>query len=270
MIQEITPSLDNQYKNKSPQATDKLLIYQEKGILINESQGLITFPEVKDLGKIPRLHYYFSIGRDNYFGYESKEKIEIEGFQYHRMFTLRAMAPRHAVMAAATGWHLHTWYQANRYCGACGKPTVHDDKLRMVKCPTCGNMIFPKLLPAVIVGVRNGDYIMLTKYKGREYTRFALIAGFVEIGESVEATVAREVMEEVGLKVKNITYYKSQPWGFDGDILMGYFCDVDGDVDITLDEGELSKAVWTHYSQVPEYDNLSLTSEMMKFFKLNR
>ncbi len=278
MIQEIIPALDNQYKDIVPQQKDRVLIYQDKGIFIKEEQGQIIFPTVEDLADENELRYYFTIGADSYFGYRparaNEEKLlkimEEAGFTWHRMFSMRSLGPQDAVMAAATGWHLYTWYKANRYCGACGQGTVHDEKLRMVKCPACGNMIFPKLLPAVIVGVRNGDYIMLTKYKDREYTRFALIAGFVEIGESVEATVAREVMEEVGLQVKNITYYKSQPWGFDGDILMGYFCDVDGDVAITMDESELSRANWMHYSQVPEYDNLSLTSEMMKYFKHSR
>lgn len=281
LIQEINPRLDNQYKNIKAQSTDKVLIYHDNDIFIKEDQGQINFPTVDEILAITDtndLRYYFSIGADNYFGFEMTDAaisklqsaMEPSGFTWHRMFSLRSMCPQDRIMAAATGWHLHTWYRANRFCGVCGKPTIHDHKLRMVKCPACGNMIFPKLLPAVIVGVRNGDHIMLTKYRDREYTRYALIAGFVEIGESVEATVAREVMEEVGLKVKNITYYKSQPWGFDGDILMGYFCDVDGDVEITMDESELSKACWMHYSQVPEYDNLSLTSEMMKYFRHNQ
>ena len=75
---------------------------------------------------------------------------------------------------------------------------------------------------------------MMTKYAGREYKRYALIAGFTEIGETVEETVHREVMEEVGLKVKNIRYYKSQPWGFDSNLLMGFFCDLAEEGEIRL------------------------------------
>ena len=98
-------------------------------------------------------------------------------------------------------------------------------------------MVFPKIAPAVIVGVTNGRKILMTKYANREYKRYALIAGFTEIGETAEETVAREVKEEVGLSVKNIRYYKSQPWGFDSNLLLGYFCELDdeGDV-IRLDE----------------------------------
>ncbi len=86
----------------------------------------------------------------------------------------------------------------------------------------------------------------------QEYKRYALIAGFTEIGETAEETVMREVQEEVGLKVKNIHYYKSQPWGFDQNLLLGYFCELDGERDIVLDTGELATAEWVHYSDVPE------------------
>ena len=81
----------------------------------------------------------------------------------------------------------------------------------MMRCSACGNTVYPKIAPAVIVGVINGDKILLTKYNGRAYKKYALIAGFTEIGETAEETVAREVMEEAGIKVKDITYYKSQP-----------------------------------------------------------
>ncbi len=69
-------------------------------------------------------------------------------------------------------------------------------------------------MPGSIIGVTDGDKILMSKYAGRAYKKYALLAGFTEIGETIEETVQREVMEEVGLKVKNIRYYKSQPWSF--------------------------------------------------------
>mgnify|MGYP000665301821 FL=1 len=129
-------------------------------------------------------------------------------------------------------------------------------------------MEYPKLSPAVIVAVRNGEKLLLSKYAGREFTNYALIAGFAEIGEPIEDTVRREVMEEVGLKVKNLRFYKSQPWSFTDTLLFGFFCDLDGDDTICLDEEELSLAVWMERSQIPvdEYE-ISLTREMMTLFK---
>ena len=87
-------------------------------------------------------------------------------------------------------------------------------------------MVFPVIAPAVIVGVTNGEQLLMTKYKGRDIPFYALIAGFTEIGETLEECVAREVMEEAGLRVKNIRYYKSQPWAIVDDLLAGFYCDV--------------------------------------------
>ena len=89
--------------------------------------------------------------------------------------------------------------------------------------------------------------------------------------ETLEETVAREVMEEVGLKVKNIRYYKSQPWGIVDDLLAGFYCDVDGSTDITLDRNELKEAVWVERKDVEgQPHDLSLTNEMMVVFREGR
>lgn len=137
-------------------------------------------------------------------------------------------------------------------------------------CPNCNNTIYPKIMPAVIVGVTNGDKILLTKYK-TGYNHNALIAGFIEIGETFEETVAREVLEEAGVHVKNIRYYKSQPWGIAADILAGFYCDVDGDDTITMDGSELKYADWVYRDDIVlQPDESSLTNEMMRRFKENR
>ena len=143
-----------------------------------------------------------------------------------------------------------------------------DNKERMLKCNHCNNMVYPKICPAVIVGVSNGDKLLMTKYAQAEYKKYALVAGFTEIGETIEETVKREVMEEVGLKVKNIRYYKSQPWSFTDTLLMGFFAEVDGDTSITRDEEELAVAEWISREDIDVEDTgLSLTNEMITKFK---
>lgn len=202
------------------------------------------------------------------------ERLEIPGYEYRSMYKTRSCKPKEEVLAAATGWHLHLWYSMNRYCGACGTPVLPDKKERMLRCPSCGHLIFPMIAPAVIVGVTDGDRIILTTYAAREYKRYALIAGFTEIGETVEETVRREVMEEVGIPVKNIRYYKSQPWGFDSNLLMGFFCQADRKKsdehgpELTIDHEELASGEWVEREQIPDYgEHLSLTHEMMMQFK---
>ena len=225
------------------------------------------FIQEKEKSELPVYTYLFSIDREDFFLMDLQNEI-FEDFSYHKMFETRRMHPKEYVLAAATGWHLYVWYRDNQFCGRCTKKLVHDEHLRMMKCPSCGNMVFPKIAPAVIVGVTNGDKILMTKYAGREYKKYALIAGFTEIGETAEQTVEREVMEEVGLHVKNIRYYKSQPWGYDSDLLLGYFCELAEEHKIELDETELSLAEWIDYKDVPDDpEGLSLTREMMQTFR---
>ena len=108
----------------------------------------------------------------------------------------------------------------------------------------------------------------MSKYAGRTYKKYALLAGFAEIGETLEETVKREVMEEVGLKVKNIRYYKSQPWSFSDTLLMGFYCDLDGTDEIILDREELALAEWFEREKIPVGPSRdSLTNEMIMKFK---
>lgn len=204
-------------------------------------------------------------------GMDGKQEEASAQYEFVRMFEIRSAKPKASVFAAATAWHLYCWYRDNQYCGRCGGKLTHSKEMRMLSCPECGNQVFPKIAPAVIVGVTDGNRILMTKYAGREYKRYALVAGFTEIGETAEETVAREVMEEVGLRVKNIRYYKSQPWGFDLNLLLGYFCELDDTAEIRLDEKELAVAEWVDYRDIPDdAEGLSLTKEMMLCFRENR
>ena len=173
------------------------------------------------------------------------------------------------LFAITTAYHLSVWYNSNRFCGRCAAPLELSKKERALVCPHCKNTVYPRINPAVIVAVTDHDRILLTKYRGRADVPFyALIAGFVEIGETLEETVQREVMEEAGLRVKNIRYYKSQPWGKASDILSGFFCDLDGSTEITMEEDELSIAEWFDRDKIiGQPDDMSLTNEMMMVFK---
>ena len=185
-----------------------------------------------------------------------------------RLLRRRAQGPREVIFAAWTAFQLYNWYRDNRFCGRCGGVTALAPDERAVVCPACNRRIYPRIIPAVIVGVTNGDEILMTKYRGRDIPYYALIAGFTEIGETLEQTVAREVMEEAGLRVKNIRYYKSQPWAIVDDLLAGFYCDVDGSTEIHMDANELKEAVWVRREDVVGQPNdFSLTNEMMLVFR---
>ncbi len=265
MLQDLAfGRLENEYKPVPPRDGDAVLCFRDSSLLVKAlPNGNMVLPAAARFSG--ELQYAFRLHDVNY--YLAAEPAGEGEFRYRSIRQLRYEASNTFCYAAMTGWHLYQWYRASRFCGRCGEKTVHDKKERMLRCPNCGNMIFPRINPAIIVGVTDTDRILLTKYAGRGYTNYALIAGFTEIGETLEQTVAREVMEEVGLRVKNIRYYKSQPWGIDGNILMGFFCDLDGEDAITLDENELALAQWHHRDTLPvEDDGYSLTREMIRIF----
>ncbi len=270
MIQDIFPScLDNRYVHCRIRREDHLLVFDEEGrVLISHKDGQIKFITCSEPDK-PEAVYLFAIDGERYFLLADKRGYEKEGFEYLTIREVRDYCSGKEVYAVFTAYHLWEWYADNRFCGRCGSRLVHDEKERALRCPECGNRVYPRINPAVIVGVMKDDSLLVTRYRSG-YAHNALIAGFTEIGETVEETVKREVMEEAGLKVKNIRYYKSQPWGMAQDILMGFFCEADGDAEIHMDENELKYAQWVKRENIVlQPNNLSLTNEMMMVFKEN-
>ncbi len=284
MIQDLDfGKLDNQYRPITPNDDDIIVCAQGNKLLAAcDENDILTLPTWKQVqqwsaadngwkqwGDEP-LRYAFSLQGQNYFlwmgeaGHPGDESFKYEGTRYYRQ-----LPSKNICFALMTAWHLFTWYRANRFCGSCGAPTVHDDKERMMRCPECGSMIFPRISPACIIALTNGDKIMLAQHAALKTKRYGLLAGFIEIGETAEEAVAREVMEEVGLKVKNIRYYKTQPWGIVGNLSLGYFCELDGDDQVSLDENELASAEWHHRDSIPPEaadDGISLTREMIRVF----
>lgn len=266
MIQDIRPKrFRNEYHHVMPEKSDICLVYKDGNVLVNVIDGQISYPTFEEVGADPEKGIYaFQIDDTKFFLY-LEETSECYNYTYQPTRLLRQPALKEMAYAGVVGCHLNTWYRDNIFCGRCTARLVHDTKERMLYCPKCGNRVYPKICPAVIVCVTDGDKALITKYAGGEYKRYALIAGFTEIGETMEETVSREVMEEVGIKVKNIQYYKSQPWGFSGGILMGFFCEADGDTALTIDTNELSVGKWVDMESLKDMDDgVSLTREMMR------
>lgn len=276
MIQDITPyKYKNEYKPEPPKKDSVLLCYDGKQVYAKIEEGNISYPTFEEAeayndkkSLYEEYTYLFSIDDIRFYLGSHLKYQSIPGYSMEDTQIFRRVGPKHLAFAGVTGWQLHRWYDTHRFCGRCGSPMKPDEKERMMHCGQCGVMEYPKICPAVIIAVTHGDKILMSKYAGREYKKYALIAGFAEVGETIEETVEREVMEEVGLKVKNITYYKSQPWSLTDTLLMGFFCELDGEEDITLDENELALAEWFTREEMPvQWDGVSLTNEMMMVFK---
>ncbi len=278
MLQDISfGRLENEYRDLPISPEDRVICIRDRELLLARDEAgrlkLPVFREVMDraagwsgwTGEPWR--YAFQMLGEHYFLFLGRAGEAGGDFFYRDYRQFREWDTKDMAFAAMTGWHLYQWYRTSRFCGCCGNPTRHDEKERMVRCPVCGNTVYPRINPAVIVAVTDGDRLLLSKYAGRGYTHYALIAGFTEIGETLDQTVRREVTEAVGLKVKNLRYYKSQPWGVDGNVLMGFFCDLDGDDTIRLDREELALAEWHLRGALPARDDgMTLTREMIGVF----
>ena len=268
MLQDIAPHIyHNQMSWKEPEADDFVLCYRGRTLYCKVEDGSLVLPRVKDV-EPSALQYAFSIDERADYLLSDAELKEANGFSYFDTGKLRTLAPGPALMAAAAGESLYRWYSGQRFCGRCGKPMEKSKIERAMVCPVCGNTVYPKICPAVIVAIHDGERLVLTKYKDRPVKHYALVAGFNEIGESIEETVHREVLEETGLRVRNLRFYKSQPWVFTDTLLFGFFAELDGSDKITVQEDELSEAGWFYRSEIPEdRTHLSLTDEMMEQFR---
>lgn len=272
LIQDIYPKQFNiEYKNRIALSEDKVVIFEDSDIFVySDSEGKIGFPSVKDFldlqGVQNSLMYLFSVDEDHYYLHtgdlENVRDDQLKKLNKRELFNGFEDVYGMIVFTAA---HIHEWYMTNRYCGRCGAGMTLRADERTMTCSSCELTKYPQINPVVIVGVHDGDKILLTKYANTSYDRYALVAGFVEVGESFEDAVRREVMEEVGLKVRNIEYFASQPWGITGGILAGYFAELDGDSTIKLDYEELKEGSWLTKDEMPEvFENeKSLTRTMM-------
>ena len=273
MIQDIFPKkLRNEYSlRQAPKSGDKIFVFEGTKILIKyQDEGKAEFPKFENFSQNQSFIYLFAIDEENFFLANNFTRC-LEGFEFVDVKEIRYanLFPKYLMFAVYTAKHLADWYRDNQYCGRCGKQMVHSEKERAMKCSCCGYTSYPRIMPAVIVGVINKDKILITRYK-TGFQHNALIAGFTEIGETAEETVIREVKEEAGIQVKNIRYYKTQPWGSANDLLLGYFCELDGNDQISMDTSELKFAQWLSREELElQPDDFSLTNEMMMQFKNN-
>jgi NAD+ diphosphatase len=166
-----------------------------------------------------------------------------QGLAFRKLRALFGAMDDDVLAVAGRAFQISDWARTHRFCGSCGSPTTHVAGERCVKCPACGFMAYPRISPAMMVLIKKGDSILLARHAASPAPFFTALAGFLEAGESVEEAIHREVQEEVGLKVRNITYFGSQTWPFPHSLMIAFTAEYDGG-DITVDENEIAEARW--------------------------
>ena len=175
---------------------------------------------------------------------------EPEGYEFEplRSFLGRVDEPVFNLIGKAR--QIVDWHRDHRYCGQCGKETIESDIDRSRKCPGCNRLFYPRLSPSIIVLVTRGEELLLARNAAARGNFYSTIAGFVEPGESIEEAVHREVMEEVGIKVKNLQYFGSQAWPFPNSLMLGFHAEYDSG-EFQLQAEEIADAQWFHYTDLP-------------------
>lgn len=269
MFQEVPKNVKIDFDSRKINNSDLVLCYKGRTVLCRFENSKTIFPTVADFTKQPETVFLFSADGQRYF-LSLDDEPKAEDFKYEHINLLKTAYQDDNVYAGITGFHYDAFHKENKFCSICGGKLKHDPEKRFMVCENCQNEVFPKISPAVIVGIIDDktDSIVFTKYAQGEYKKYALVAGFTEIGETIEDTARREVMEETGLEITDIKYYKSQPWGYAQNLLFGFFAKVKNSREIHMDENELSEAIWVKREDVTaKPDSLSLTHEMMWKFK---
>lgn len=192
----------------------------------------------------------------------------IEESENYVMVGLRASyecLPLAHYQAAGKAHEILHWDRNSRFCSACGTAMEQKEDI-MKRCPNCGHEVYPAISTAILVLVKKEDALLLVharNFKGRFYS---LVAGFLETGETLEECVAREVKEETGLDVKNITYFGNQPWPYPSGLMVGFIADYAGG-EITLQDEELSSGDFYTRDHLPELPRkLSLARKMIDWW----
>lgn len=160
-----------------------------------------------------------------------------------------------------------SWYRAHKFCGACGSPTVRHESQRALCCSSCGVQYFPRINPCAIMLVTRGSEVLLARSARFRSGFFSCLAGFIEVGETAEETVHREIREEVGVEVDNIRYIKSQSWPFPSQLMLGFHADYKSG-EIVPEPGEIEEAAFYDVNNLPVVPaaEISVAGELIEMY----
>jgi len=239
----------------APSARALWFVFQRDRLLLNEGDNSRRIPCTEDLAQIDpapiRSQYLGTLdGRSCYAAELPDENPVLDGFHLKGLRETFGQLEEELIWIAGRANQLVDWSRNHQFCGQCGHPTRDKSEERAKICPACGLVNYPRLSPAVIMAVVRGDRLLLASNKRFKSGFYSVLAGFVEPGETLEECVAREIEEEVGIRVKNIRYFGSQPWPFPNSLMVGFSADYAGG-EIKADQSEIADAGWFTADNLP-------------------
>jgi NAD+ diphosphatase len=272
MLHEIFPhQFNNQFiVTNNIGENDFIFYYNGNSTLLKINGDGFEIPRKKDVSSISNMTaatFLFTLNTVSCFLIWDDPKADDSQFIYKEI-NFRTFKQQEISWSSMVGLQLKNWYSENKFCGKCGSKTKEKSDERAIVCPSCNKTVFPKISHAIIVAIVCNNKILLAHNSNFPNSWYSLVAGYADIGESLEETVKREVKEEVGLDVKNIRYYKSQPWPFSGSMMIGFFAEADDTQIIFPDHKEITEAAWFSRGNLPSHPpNISIAGEMIDQFE---
>lgn len=197
-------------------------------------------------------HYLGDVDGVPVFAHEvDPESDNPEGYEFETLWSFLNQVEQPVFYMVGRAKQIVEWHRNHHYCGKCGEVTTSSNSDRSRRCPSCRQMFYPRLSPSIIVLVNRGEELLLARNVQSRSNFYSTIAGFVEPGESIETAVHREVMEEVGIRIKNLKYFGSQSWPFPNSLMLGFHAEYEGG-EIVLQEEEIADAQWFHFTRLPK------------------
>lgn len=186
------------------------------------------------------------------YALEIDEVEQVDPLRYQRgnLYHILGRVDEQLFALAGRASQILDWVRDHQFCGRCGSPMQPDREERAMRCQPCGTVNYPRIAPCVIVLVTRGEELLLARNANFPRPMYSTLAGFIEAGENVEETLAREVREEVGVEVERLRYFQSQSWPFPNQLMLGFFADYAGG-DIVCDQREIADAQWFDYRELP-------------------
>jgi len=263
------------FKPLSDERTSALWFIFNKGKLLTKiTNDTYAIPDTSDLAESN-----ISPGRSQYLGTLDSRPCyaaelddglpDADNFKFKDLRALFRSMDEDLIWVAGRANQLVDWSHTHQYCGICGQSTEDKMDERAKICPQCGLVNYPRLSPAIIVAVVKDNQILLARNKRFKLPFYSVLAGFVEPGESLEECVRREIREEVGLTVKNIRYFGSQPWPFPNSLMIAFVAEHAGG-DITIDGSEIMDAAWFSKDKLPQIPpSISIARQLIDWFTHN-
>ena len=245
--------------------------FRANRLLVQRVAGAAAVPWVNDpagmaLPLVRRQYLGTLDGKDCYAAECSLQAVPSEGMSFLGLRRLFGLLDDKMSQVAGRAFQIMNWDRNNQFCGRCGTSTRLSSEERVRICPKCGFKRFPRLSPAVIVAILKGRRILLARADRFPEELYSVLAGFVEPGESLEECLRREVREEVGIEIKNIRYFGSQPWPFPDSLMIGFTARYAGGK-IAIDNREIVEASWFSADNLPKIpDKISIARRLIDWF----